>query len=71
MDMDHALRLAAGQAVQPGNILSVAGRLSGQETVLSVAAAPAPARTPAVTADNLVTLRACRGLLSQTISMLN
>jgi hypothetical protein len=71
MKMDHALRLAAGQAPRAEEILSVAGRLSGQGPLSpGTAQAHPPPRFPAAGPDNLTTLRACRSLLSRTITML-
>jgi hypothetical protein len=71
MKMDHALRLAAGQAPGAEEILSMAGRLSGQGA-LSPGAAPAepPPRFPTAAPDNRTTLRACQSLLSRTITLL-
>lgn len=72
MKMDHALRLAADQAARPDDILLVAGRLAGQGLRPFCHAAPAavPLRAPAIGPDNLATLRACQGLLSQTVALL-
>lgn len=73
MRMDHALKVAAGQAPGPDQILSVAGRLARD---VGEGAAPLPAaRGPGGMAppggpDNLVTLRACQGVLSQTLRLL-
>jgi hypothetical protein len=74
MKMDHALRLAAAQVAQPDEILSMAGRLSGQgpllpsqlPTATTAMATPAPPDTP----GNVMTLRACQSLLSRTIALL-
>ena len=79
MRMDHALAVAAGQTPGPEQILSVAGRLlreggeAGAGFMLPAArgpggmnAMPVPAGAPA----NLGTLRACQGLLSRTLQML-
>jgi hypothetical protein len=72
MKMDHALRLAAGQAARPDDILSVAGRLAGQGLRASFHALPAtpPSRAPAIGPGNLATLHACQSLLSQTVALL-
>lgn len=73
MKMDHALRLAAGQAPRPDDILSVAGRLAGQGALAPSCAAPGipPAtRLPGAGPDNLGTLHACRGVLARTIALL-
>lgn len=73
MKMDHALQLAASQVARPGEILAVAGRLSGQGSwaPLRAAAAPPPVVCPpSGQPDNLGTLRACQGLLTRTIALL-
>jgi hypothetical protein len=73
MKMDHALRLAAAQVAQPDEILSMAGRLSGQGPLAASAlppAGPAAAPRPPATPGNVTTLRACQSLLSRTIALL-
>ncbi|MBC9177942.1 hypothetical protein [Pseudoroseomonas ludipueritiae] len=74
MKMNHALRVAASQAAQPDDILSVAGRLAGRGPLTALCAAPAslpmPRPAPPAGPDNLGTLHACQGLLARTIALL-
>jgi hypothetical protein len=66
MQMDHALRVAAGPRTQPDDILSTAGRLLRPEHAPAAPASPRQGQPP----NNQATLRACHALLNRTIALL-
>jgi hypothetical protein len=66
MQMDHALRVAAGPVAEPDDILSTAERLLRP----GPAAASRPGLRTGPPPDNQATLRACQDVLKRTLDLL-
>jgi len=66
MQMDHALRVAAGPAAEPDAILSTAERLLRPGPTSGGRPGPRAGQAP----DNQATLRACQDVLNRTLALL-
>jgi len=66
MQMDHALRVAAGPATEPDAILSTAERLLRPGPAIGGRSGARTGQPP----DNQATLRACQDVLSRTLALL-
>jgi hypothetical protein len=66
MQMDHALRVAAGPVVEPNDILSTAERLLRPSPTTTGRPRLRIGEPP----DNQATLRACQDVLNRTLALL-